>query len=487
MARERLWLCLHFPRLPLEVLGEAGATTPLAVLDADPPAQIVICNVSAQDAGLRTGMSVNAAQALLPRLRLLPRDTMAEAEALRRLADETLAFTDHVSLVSPAALLAEIGGSQRLFGAPSRIAVRLRAACAELGHEARVAVAPWPRAAFWLAQAGRERIVTAVEHLAGQLAELPIASLPWPATRREALRSLGVRSLGDCVRLPRAALARRFGSDCLLELDQAHGRAADPRPRYQPEPVFAGRVEMPLASTDLGQLGGAIEQLLRALQQRLRQRQRTVQCLWLTLEHARRPASLLRLGLLRETADVRSLLALWRLQLEASGLPAEVVALALRARLCAASSAPAGELFPVAGNAGRPADEAGLEHLLERLRARLGRRAIQRLGIVAEHRPEYASQALSWRSRSARIPTADWPPRPAWLLAKPQRLASREGRPLQSGPLELLRGPERIESGWWDGRDIRRDYYVARSRPGRLLWLYRDLRDGHWYLHGLFG
>jgi protein ImuB len=54
----------------------------------------------------------------------------------------------------------------------------------------------------------------------------------------------------------------------------------------------------------------------------------------------------------------------------------------------------------------------------------------------------------------------------------------------------LKDGPERIESGWWDGRDIKRDYFVARTPLGETVWIYRDHRygadDGEWFLHGLF-
>ena len=55
-------------------------------------------------------------------------------------------------------------------------------------------------------------------------------------------------------------------------------------------------------------------------------------------------------------------------------------------------------------------------------------------------------------------------------------------------PLELLSGPERIETGWWDGREVLRDYFVARDERGVRLWIYRDRCEPHgWYLHGLFG
>ena len=53
-------------------------------------------------------------------------------------------------------------------------------------------------------------------------------------------------------------------------------------------------------------------------------------------------------------------------------------------------------------------------------------------------------------------------------------------------PRELLAGPERIESGWWDRTDVARDYYVARAEDGARLWVFRDLANGAWYLQGLW-
>ncbi len=79
-------------------------------------------------------------------------------------------------------------------------------------------------------------------------------------------------------------------------------------------------------------------------------------------------------------------------------------------------------------------------------------------------------------------------PRPLWMLAEPERLDERDGVPRHDGPLELLSGPERIETGWWDGRDARRDYFVAGTRAGVRLWVYRERGpDGGWWLHGVFG
>jgi len=139
--------------------------------------------------------------------------------------------------------------------------------------------------------------------------------------------------------------------------------------------------------------------------------------------------------------------------------------------------------------------------LVEHLRARLGVNAVYGLRRVAEHRPEnawrVAEPALSGGAKPDVIATTaiDAPAqghlpfrRPPWLLHAPLALEAHRGRPRRGGPLEMLAGPERIESGWWDGGDVQRDYYVARSADGARLWIYRECGGARgWFLHGIFG
>ncbi len=103
---------------------------------------------------------------------------------------------------------------------------------------------------------------------------------------------------------------------------------------------------------------------------------------------------------------------------------------------------------------------------------------------VPVHRPEFA-WAEAEPGEKQRLETLCGA-RPFWLLDPPQQLAARGGSTEPEG-LHLLAGPERIESGWWDGRDAARDYFVAEGSEGELLWLFRERRAPHgWYVHGLF-
>jgi protein ImuB len=99
-----------------------------------------------------------------------------------------------------------------------------------------------------------------------------------------------------------------------------------------------------------------------------------------------------------------------------------------------------------------------------------------------------SSEARPFLIANEECPHSATPRRPSWLLQEPQPLTTRRGRPLHDGPLQLLAGPERIESGWWDGADIQRDYYIARTTLGARLWIYREHSGARgWFLHGIFG
>jgi protein ImuB len=168
-----------------------------------------------------------------------------------------------------------------------------------------------------------------------------------------------------------------------------------------------------------------------------------------------------------------------RERLSREQLPDRVEAIRLVSEEIAPLTAKEDDFFPVASRD----SEAGAQ-LIERLRARLGEEAVHALALRADHRPELASKPAAMISSA---PNRDdrhrpsFPPRPLWLLPEPRSL----GADPASTELKLLSGPERIETGWWDGDDIGRDYFVGRGARGEEFWLYRD-RGGQWFVHGIF-
>lgn len=480
-----LWLALHFPRLSLDVFPQRSADGPCAVASGVRRPEVVTADHRALSLGVVPGMRVAAAIALAPGLRVVPRSLQREAEALKGIATWAVQFTPDLSLAPPASLLLEVGGCLRLFGGLRSLSQRLADGLAGLGFEVVPATAPTPAGALTLARAGVQAEATDMAALEGQLRILPIGALDYPQAVLADLAAMGVRTLGDCLRLPRDGLGRRFGQGLPETLDRLLGRLPDPRPPFTPAESFVS--ELPLAATvrDVEALLFGLRRQLAELSGWLAARHAGVRRLTLSLLHATpRPPSRVGLTLAVPGRDPAHLLALFRERLERLQLSAGVDGLALAVDELAPLIPGNLALF---GDAGvrREDDLRDRLKLVERLRARLGQAAVGSLATHPEHRPE-----LAWREAEVGVETATdgFPTRPVWLLPQPRPLARRGRAPWLDGPLVLQAGPERIESGWWDGDDVRRDYYLAQAADGARLWIYREHGvDGGWFLHGLFG
>jgi protein ImuB len=205
-----------------------------------------------------------------------------------------------------------------------------------------------------------------------------------------------------------------------------------------------------------------------------------IQRFTLTLMHERSAATCLDIGLVAPTRDPAHLTLLVRERLATLALNEPVHTLGVAADDILVLAEENRELF-----ADRADGQGEWQKLVERLRARLGPQAVHGVAAEAEHRPERASRATQPGAASVAPARGS---RPLWLLAAPQPLREIAARPhYRETALALVAGPERIESGWWDDDDVKRDYFVAQTPDHATLWIYREGRaPGGWYLHGVF-
>ncbi len=494
-----LWACLLLPSLPLEVfarsLSPADAARAFAVTTGGHYPRIVAANAAAHDAAIAPQQLVSAALARAPGIVLRDRDPQQEDAALAAIAAWATQFTPAISLAPPDAVLAEIGGSLRLFGGLKRLTTELARGARDLGYTTRLALAPTPLAALLLARADCPVAAVRLPLLDTALAPLPLAHLDLAAEVIAMLATAGVTTFGQACALPRAGLARRAGADFVATLDRVRGLIPDPRPPFVPPPRYRGRLDLPAPVASVEALTFATNRLVHELAGWLTGRGLGILEMSLALAHERyigvrtgAPATTVRFALAAPARAPAHLFAVLRERLARVTLPAPVESIALASETTA----------PLASrNLGLlPGDEVAVTvPLVDRLRARLGEDAVVLVAPHAEHRPERASaDTPRFPARSAeksesgkarRLPDA-FPPRPVWLLSEPAPL----GHLLEAQPWVLRDGPERIESGWWDGADVRRDYFVAESPRGETVWIYRDHRygidDGEWFMHGIF-
>ncbi|MGO9634499.1 MAG: Y-family DNA polymerase [Steroidobacteraceae bacterium] len=412
------------------------------------------------------------------------------AAALRRLCLHAQRFTSLVSIEMPNALLLEIRGSVKLFGSLEMLHTGIDTAWSRLKLRAHSATAPSALAALWFARAGKRVRIEDAGFLAGALAELPVACTSWDAERLHTLRAMGVIRVGDLLRLPRAGMARRFGRTAVLEMDIALARQDAPRRAFVPREHFCERCDFETEIETVAYLQKALEPLLGRCAQFLRERQAGVLVLELRLRHRARPATRIRVGLAGITSEHRRLRDVLVQKLSRFELAAPILGMELLSGAPQPLSAGSLDAFAALGGAGGR-DTA--PQLVERLRARLGEEAVYGICSIPEHRPEAAWQRIHELRLEALRPGSathgggrEGMPRPVWLLDEPVMLLASEVQQLNRGREILEEGPERIESGWWDGKDIARDYYIVRQTGGIRRWVFQEQRSKCWYLHGVF-
>jgi protein ImuB len=474
-----LWLCITLPQLPLEALVPGDDDHALIVTATEGSTRSVVCaNSAALRARIKPGLNYTVALAIHPRLIALPRRPEAERCALARLGAWAYQFSSQVICdeIAPdlhharnAALWLEVGASSALFGGLPPLIERLEHELGELHYTYRLGIAPTLEGAALLARSEVPVAVTSIDALRAHVRGSSIALLGLTPEVTSQLRMAGIHTIGLLLDLPRDGVTKRFGAQLTQLLDRLTGAAADPRPLFRLPEQYQARFELEHEVGDGEALLFPLQRMLREFVGYLRARDTGVPHFSLVFGHQRTPATTLRIGLSAPDRNADLFLTLVREQLAHTRLAAPVLEIRLSAQSFAAPVALQPDLF-----SGALEQQEALAHTLDRIAARLGRNAIRYLNTVADHRPERSSAVAS----ESHAPEVDFPARPLWLLPKPKPLPPR---PEKKGGVS-----ERIESGWWDGADIRRDYYVVRTRAGAALWVFRDHADQRWYLHGFW-
>jgi protein ImuB len=414
-----------------------------------------------------------------------------------------LRFTPLVARVE-AALVLEVSGSERLFGGRDALLQQL--------FESRP-----PDTVLEHAQGNTA--VLALGRLWAQAPDAPIHALPLhslAAARAHlpTLMRLGCNTWGQLRALPRGGVARRFGAGLVDALDRAYGTRAELYPWLTLPEVFDAPLELSAAVENASALLFGARRLLAQLLVWLRARQRGVLGLELVWElDARRSNALyvdahhqggtqgrMALRTAQATQDMQHLQRLLSEQLAQVTLPAPVLYLRMRTL---ETQPLGGESLSLLPEDQRKGDS--LHQMLERLGARLGHEQILCVQPQARHAPEDMQVWQAWKPQQGKraqdftdLQSAHAALLPTWLLASPQQLAVKHNFPQYHGPLALLAGPQRLETGWLEGEVALRDYFVARSAHAGLVWIYRERLPTartnevspdaglRWYLHGLF-
>lgn len=479
---------------------------------------VVAVNAAAAACGITPGMALSRARVIQPDVKVEPAQPHTDAHALQRLAVGALRYSPLVAACPPDGLWIDATGAAHLFGGEAAMVEKITRRLHTAGIRARAAIAGTPGAAWAWSRYGHGNPVLSAGAENRALDGLPLYALRLPQMAAASLRRVGVKTIGDLRRVPRATIPIRFGADVLRRLDQALGLAPEAITPILPPAARRRCMNFAEPISTPEDLKRAIDILTRQLCRDLEEREEGARRLDLVFGRVDGRPEAIRITTARPTRDVLHMAKLLgeKLPTVDPGFGIEVATL---------TAWRVGALRPIQlENTHLPSEGRGcasaqrdLGELVDRISTRVGARRVFKMAHIASDIPERAAVpgdpmeieggAIENGATAEGASPSSWPPhlpRPVRLLSPPEPVhviallpdyppAKFRWRD-EMHTVCIADGPERIFGEWWraplEVGEVR-DYFRVENERGERYWLFRaSRRTGtsayRWYMHGAF-
>ena len=477
-----LWLYIDFYALQLDALlltqdakvrHEDAEPDVLVLVDAKLN-RVVQLNDAATKQGLKVGMGIATAVSLYHDVQVVEYQSEKEHNKLKQIAMLLYDYTADIALAPPQGLFLRIDNMLKLYGGLDSYWQNLNRLLCSLGYRFRFSTGSTPLMAKLLAKQSNNRVSNEPEALKKQLSQLHVEQLELDRKTTDTLTRVGIKKLEQLMTLPMKELARRFDIHVLNYIGKMLGELKHGLQLYTPPPYFSADLELMFEISNTQILKHPLRKLLAQLETFLQMRNLVTQQLVVHLFYRYEEAVSVRISRASGEYKQEKWLALLQLKLESVKLAEPVVSVKLEAKVLQPMRTDSQSLF------GQKQPQISQEELVSLLQAKMGEEKVFTLVANNQHHPGWvtgyqpADQVLEADSKV--LDRKQLKPRPSLQLAEPMPLKQK---------VTILRGPERLQTAWWQQNMIHRDYYVARSHDGKLCWVFRTPQK-EWYLQGYF-
>ncbi|YCO04690.1 Y-family DNA polymerase [Vibrio sp. VNB-15] len=464
-----VWIYLHFPRLQLDALFGDNQEQPVVIVESQ-RCRIIQYNEMAEQQGIKPNMGLGSAASLCRDLQVHPYHPQTELNKLQEIAQWLYLITSDVVLMPSKGILLRATPMLNLYKGLQNYWQKVTTHLAALKLSFQFGCGFSPFSAKLMALAGSNCLSEDRAFTLQALQPLPLTLTDLSTPTVDKLQRVGVTTLQGLLELPLQDIARRFDIDLVNYVGRLTGQFKHPVDFYHPTESFKVYLELLFEIENVQWVERPLAKLLQQLETFLKLRNKVAFELCLTLHQRDKHEQNLQLTSAQGDYLCKRWQQLASLSLESLTLNGPVMGLTLKIVRQGEPLSAARDLF-----AGQKGQMNALE-LLSLLQAKLGKSAVLKPTIACDPRPEKASQYRPADEPDVSINTVPALLRPAMQLPSPIALQEQ---------VSLIHGPERIVSGWWDGDEIMRDYYIAHTKQGRWLWVFRD-QHKHWFLHGYF-
>lgn len=480
------WLYIRVPNFALAAISARfPEREAVVILERH---QVKQANQIAIDTGISPGMPQHMIFALCDKVHLAERDPQAEDDLLNRIATCNYHYTPHIYIDAEiGGIVTNLRGCLNLFHGLANLHAKLHKELQAIYHHFHYGFAWSPLAARLCSFS--DRPISEQAHRDQQrqwVASSDISKLPLSDELCTALQASGISRVEQLQNIPKDSLGRRFGRPLLQVLEQLDNGDTCSLPSFTSRQAFSEGVFFNGEVTDKNQLSAFLAPLLSELYTYLREHQLSCQGVNWRIVFSNKHRDNIALNLPAQ-APLQSALELSQLALERYQIPSRlhtesIDALLLTSQKFMPLSKTANELFPEIAQTSQ--QESALAHFLNKLQVQLEHPHYYFFQPGNSHLPEqyWKQNALLENTKTPLVSRQA----PSWLLEPPQAIFSLKNTPQWHGQLKLLQGPERIDYQWWQQRQ-QRDYYIACNPRGQLCWIYYELIQQRWFLHGLFG
>lgn len=456
---------------------------------------ITAMNAPAQTEGIRQGMPVADAKAIVPGLQVFDEKPGRDLKLLKALGEWCIRYSPVVGIDPPDGLLLDISGCSHLWGGEASYREEIITRLKSKGYHVRAGIADTIGTASAIARFGKEPYIVEMGKQTEALLSLPAVALRLEANILQRLHKLGLHHITSFISMPRSVIRRRFGEGLLQRISQALGQEEEYLETIQVVDPYQERLSCLEPIRTATGIEIAIRRLLESLCERLQNEGKGLRIAILKCYRLDGKIEQVEIGTNKASNQVSHLLKLFALKI--SGIRP---ALGIELFTLDAAQLEEVPLLQEAIWTGSPGlENKELVELLDRLAAKIGMDKIHRYLPDEHFWPERSVKAVPSLTEKASTPWRTDRPRPTLLLSKPVLIEVTAPIPdyppisfRYQGKLHYINkadGPERIEREWWIDAGDHRDYYQVEDEAGQRYWLFRSGHYGEsqrWFIHGFF-